>query len=118
MAKKAIGKKKVLYRTTKQRYFKLQQGELRYYKDPSYKSSTLKGTVDLSTCPGKAVVTGSPCVTLTVPLPKGMALQCSAASEAGRPAGRAAGAHLFHDQKLHSRQRQRYHDLSFDLPFF
>ena len=33
MKKKAVGKKKVLYRTWKERYFKLQAGELRYYSD-------------------------------------------------------------------------------------
>jgi len=74
MQKKAIGKKKILYRTTKARYFKLLSGELRYYKDESYKSSTLKGTVVLSTCPGKATVTNG--TTLTIPLPNGLALTC------------------------------------------
>jgi cGMP-dependent protein kinase len=82
MKKKAVGKKKVLYRTWKERYFKLQAGELRYYKDKSFKTSTLKGTVDLSTCPGKAVVTGSPeKITVTIPLPKNLSLICNCKTE-------------------------------------
>ncbi|GMH93460.1 hypothetical protein TL16_g12634 [Triparma laevis f. inornata] len=82
MKKKAVGKKKVLYRTWKERYFKLQAGELRYYSDKSFKTSTLKGTVDLSLCPGKTVVTGAPeKITVTIPLPKNLSLICNCKSE-------------------------------------
>ena len=59
----------------------LQAGELRYYSDKSFKTSTLKGTIDLSLCPGKAVVTGEPKLTLTIPLPKGLSLTCNCKSE-------------------------------------
>ena len=109
MKKKALGKKKVLYRTWKKRYFRLQAGELRYYSDKvssckecaakrlliatkgslfvsslltqSYKTSTLKGTINLGDCPGFAVVTGSPKVGLRVPLPKGLSLTCTCSTE-------------------------------------
>ena len=82
LLKKAIGKKKVGYKNWKIRHFRLQCGEIRYYKNESFKTSTLKGTIELKTCPGMAIVTGSPKKTLTVPLPKNVTLTCKCSSEA------------------------------------
>jgi len=81
MKKKALGKKKILYRTWKKRYFRLQAGELRYYSDKSFRTSSLKGTINLADCPGYAIVSGTPAIELKIPLPKGLYLICNCTSE-------------------------------------
>jgi len=58
MRKKAIGKKLLGVRNWKKRYFKLEAGDLRYYREKSFKSSSLKGFVSLKDSPDFATTGG------------------------------------------------------------
>jgi len=82
MKKKAIGKKLMGIRNWKVRYFKLEAGDLRYYRDKSYKSSSLKGFLSLKDSPSLASTQNEDLSSINIPVPVGSGeLVCKCSSE-------------------------------------